>query len=311
MATLRQLKIKTGSCARFCKDLAYYIKDVAQNESKLQEATEQKSDDKSLIRRCQEFVAESVAAQQDVKERLHEAYHELQQFVEQHRGDDGVADSEALTKADAVLASTHALMSGDAGVVDERREEGKGRSVTVFGASRAQPGDDLYALSEALGAALAERGYGILSGGYKGCMEGVSKGAAAGGAQHIEGVITASAFPDRGDHGNEYLTHTTRTSSLQDRFVKLSLGVDAYVALPGTMGTLTELVMAWNCVTVNGNFGKQPFRPIIAWRQPWEASLKAAIAPLGDGVSEEDWSRLTFVDSVEECVAALAAQLKR
>ena len=59
--------------------------------------------------------------------------------------------------------------------------------VTVFGGS--QPGEDSPAYSQAieLGRLLASRGHTVLTGGYIGSMEAVSRGAAEAGG-HVVGV---------------------------------------------------------------------------------------------------------------------------
>ena len=53
--------------------------------------------------------------------------------------------------------------------------------ISVFGGSQAHEGSDAYAQAQALGSLLAQRGHTVLTGGYMGTMEAVSKGAAAAG----------------------------------------------------------------------------------------------------------------------------------
>lgn len=52
-----------------------------------------------------------------------------------------------------------------------------GKHVTVYCWSRSQPGSDRWTQAEELGHELAKRGFGVLTGGYGGSMEAVSKGA--------------------------------------------------------------------------------------------------------------------------------------
>ena len=49
--------------------------------------------------------------------------------------------------------------------------------VTVFGASLTRRTDPEYAIAERLGSLLARSGYAVMTGGYFGMMEAVSKGA--------------------------------------------------------------------------------------------------------------------------------------
>src|ERR1700704_4319054 len=51
-----------------------------------------------------------------------------------------------------------------------------GPAVTVFGSARAKPSDPYYTAGEALGAALARKGFAVITGGGPGIMEAVNKG---------------------------------------------------------------------------------------------------------------------------------------
>ena len=53
--------------------------------------------------------------------------------------------------------------------------------VSVFGGSQTREGDAAYTEAQALGRLLAERGHTVLTGGYIGVMEAVSRGAHEGG----------------------------------------------------------------------------------------------------------------------------------
>jgi uncharacterized protein (TIGR00725 family) len=179
------------------------------------------------------------------------------------------------------------------------------RNVVVFGASWAQPGTPLYDASTALGCALATAGFGIVSGGYGGTMEGVSKGAREGGGEAI-GVLVPNLFPDRMAEGNAHLSQQVNTPSLLSR-IDAMLGLSQprlIVALPGTLGTLTEICAAWNLAALAPVGGYAPFR-VIAWRKPWEALLLACCDQLA--LAPEQRALLVFVDSVEEALAAVQA----
>src|SRR5258708_16993147 len=59
--------------------------------------------------------------------------------------------------------------------------------VSVFGGSQPKNGSAAYAEAQELGKLLAERGHVVLTGGYIGTMEAVSRGAAEAGG-HVIGV---------------------------------------------------------------------------------------------------------------------------
>lgn len=112
--------------------------------------------------------------------------------------------------------------------------------ITIFGTSKAQPGEPAYMLAEKLGKLLAQAGFTIANGGYGGTMLAAAKSAAEVGGKTIGVVCTAfSRIP------NEYVTRTIVTGSLDERLdILIELGL-AYVILPGGTGTLLELAKVW------------------------------------------------------------------
>ena len=180
--------------------------------------------------------------------------------------------------------------------------------VAVFGASWAAPDSALYATAIALGAALAAAGCDVISGGYGGTMEGVSIGARGGGAAAI-GVLVPSLFPDRAAEGNAALTARVDAPTLLTRIdLMLTRSPRCIIALPGTLGTMAEILAAWNNAILAPLRGARGAR-VVAWRQPWEAVLCAAMDTLK--LAQEQRDAVVFVDCVEEAVAALQAELAR
>jgi len=116
-----------------------------------------------------------------------------------------------------------------------------GKTITIFGASRARPGSGIYELAYQLGRQLAKAGLTIANGGYGGTMEASAKAAAESAGKSIG--VTCSAFK-RGS-ANPYITTEIVTSNLADRLKKLIELGDAYVVLPGGTGTLLELAQVW------------------------------------------------------------------
>jgi predicted Rossmann-fold nucleotide-binding protein len=206
-----------------------------------------------------------------------------------------------------------------------------GKHVTVYCWSRTEPGSDRWVQAESLGAQLAARGYGMVTGGYCGSMEAVSKGSreapmAAGVAKSapkaipdghpltdlasvddahvtVRGILVPGQFPDRCLVGNKFLTDSVDTPTLPKRLDVLSALTRYYIALPGTLGTLTEICMIWSLSVLHKAGAPRPV--ILCFREPWEKAL-APMAPVL-GIPDEHMAALQFVDSVEECVAIIEA----
>ena len=119
--------------------------------------------------------------------------------------------------------------------------------ITVFGSSAIQPGDPDYEKAERLGRALAQAGYTVCNGGYMGSMEASAKGANEAGGKVIG--VTCDAFSIRTPC--PYLTEERREPTLLRRIDTLIHSADAYVVLPGGIGTLAELFVVWNLLAVD------------------------------------------------------------
>ena len=147
----------------------------------------------------------------------------------------------------------------------------------MYGSSRSTPGDGVYEQGIEVGRLLVEAGFGVVNGGYSGLMEAVSAGAAGAGGRAI-GVTAPSLFPDR-PGGNIFLTEEIPARSLIDRIEIMSEMACASIVMPGSIGTLTELAVAWNDAYLSVKRGVTP-DPIIAFRSAWEGIVENLVSEL-------------------------------
>lgn len=113
--------------------------------------------------------------------------------------------------------------------------------IAVFGSSEVKANQPEYETAVKLGAALGSQGWQVLTGGYYGVMEAVSKG-----VQSINGIsigITLSSFDPKPP--NIYLSINHHESDLFTRMRRLVYESDAIVVLCGGLGTLAEFSIAW------------------------------------------------------------------
>jgi hypothetical protein len=113
------------------------------------------------------------------------------------------------------------------------------RTVTVFGSG--DPPPDVLALAEELGRGIARRGWVLRNGGYGGTMEAAAKGAREEGGRVVG--VTCRAFGRSGP--NAYIGEVVETADLFERLSTLVERADAFAALPGGTGTLTEVFLTW------------------------------------------------------------------
>ena len=135
----------------------------------------------------------------------------------------------------------------------DNKQVNASRVITVFGSSAIRPGDKEYELAEQLGGALAHAGYAVCNGGYMGSMEACAKGASEAGGEAIG--VTTNDFATRTP--NPFLSRELRQASLIRRIDTLVRTGDAFVVLPGGVGTLAELMVVWN-LSVNGRLPGKP-----------------------------------------------------
>jgi uncharacterized protein (TIGR00730 family) len=166
------------------------------------------------------------------------------------------------------------------------------KTVAVYGSSMAQPDAAAYIAAYEVGKALGEAGYDVMTGGYNGVMEAASKGAAEAGG-HVIGVTTAriEEFRGEGHRANRWVVDEIRHPTLRERLMHLILEADAYVVMPGGLGTLNELVTVWELMRV----GDIPPRPIVVYGDHWRAMLETLHET--PYVATSSWRFLAFADT--------------
>lgn len=119
------------------------------------------------------------------------------------------------------------------------------RHVCVFCGSSPGGQPAYLAAAAALGGLVARRGLGLVYGGASiGLMGAVADAALAGGGE-VVGVIPAAL--EAKEIAHERLTRLEVVSSMHERKARMSELADAFIALPGGMGTLEELseMLTW------------------------------------------------------------------
>jgi len=174
-------------------------------------------------------------------------------------------------------------------------------TVAIFGASDCRADDPAYAEAVRCGRLLAEAGLAVATGGYGGLMEAVSQGAREAGGVVI-GVTAPSVFPHR-EGANRFVSEERRAGSLTERIHEL-MQADAAIALPGSIGTLTELMVAWNLAYV-AQYGHGSPKPVVAVGGRW----RGVIDQLEDEL-ETEAGLVLCVESVDEAVANILVRLR-
>jgi uncharacterized protein (TIGR00730 family) len=175
-------------------------------------------------------------------------------------------------------------------------------AITVFGGSRVEPDSHEYLAAQQLGRALAQSGFSVVTGGYNGVMEAVSRGAKDAGG-HVIGVTVEVIARNFERVPNAFLDQEVKTAALLERIDKLvELGA-GYVVLPGGAGTLVELGAVWNLALLGALHGK----PIVVVGRGWERVLRTMIDELH--TIDTDLLCLRFAPDIESAAQMLAEAL--
>ncbi|MGB5555924.1 MAG: TIGR00730 family Rossman fold protein [Flavobacteriaceae bacterium] len=169
-----------------------------------------------------------------------------------------------------------------------------GPCVTVFGSARFEPDNPYYQQAEKVGAALADLGFTVMTGGGPGIMEAANKGAYEAGGYSV-GCNIILPFEQK---PNPYLH---KWIDIRYFFVRKFLLIKysyAFVVMPGGMGTLDEL---FESITLIQTKMIQNF-PVVIFGSEYHKELCQHIQIMAkeESIGPEDMKLLFVTDSVEE-----------
>lgn len=178
------------------------------------------------------------------------------------------------------------------------------RRVAVFCGSVTGHDESFVRAAYDVGHGLAERGLGLVYGaGGHGLMGAVSQGALDAGGEVI-GVIPR-AMVER-EWGRDDLTRLHVVESMHERKALMAQHADAFLCLPGGLGTLEEIVEVWSWRQIGFNDDPVGFLDIGGFWTP----LLAALHGLVDAgfVRQEVMDDLVVAETLDEALAGLASR---
>jgi uncharacterized protein (TIGR00730 family) len=169
-----------------------------------------------------------------------------------------------------------------------------GPCVTVFGSARFQPDNLFYQQAEEVGAALANLGFTVMTGGGPGIMEAANKGAYEAGGYSVGCNIILPFEQKPNPYVNKWI-------DIRYFFVRKFLLIKysyAFVVMPGGMGTLDEL---FESITLIQTKMIQNF-PVVIFGSEYHKELcqHIQIMAKNESISPEDMELIFVTDSVED-----------
>ena len=169
--------------------------------------------------------------------------------------------------------------------------------ISVFGGSQPKPGDLAYEEARQLGELLAKRCHTVMTGGYIGTMEAVSRGAHEAGG-HVIGVTCAEIERWRAVGANRWVKEERKKETLMERLQVLIQECDAAIALPGGPGTLTEISLTWNLMII----GAMHRRPLILIGDGWQTVFDQVLRSFEEYIPQAQKELLQFAPDVGSAV---------
>lgn len=122
--------------------------------------------------------------------------------------------------------------------------------VTIFGSARVQPDHWVYAEVRRVAASLAEMGCDIITGGGPGLMQAANEGArSANAAERVQSMGIRVELPFE-QEVNPFVEQNFEHQNFFSRLHHFVLVSDAFIVVPGGIGTVLESVMIWQLLQV-------------------------------------------------------------
>lgn len=174
-----------------------------------------------------------------------------------------------------------------------------GPCITVFGSARFKEDHPYYQKARELGAAIARRGFTVMTGGGPGIMEAANRGAFEAGGRSV-GCNIELPFEQ---HHNPYLHRWVTMKYFFVRKVLLTKYSYGFVIMPGGFGTLDEMFEALTLIQTKK---VRNFPVVVMGREFW-GRLRALIDDMiqNGTISPGDLDLILWTDDVEEAAGHL------
>ncbi|MCA9816668.1 MAG: LOG family protein [Candidatus Obscuribacterales bacterium] len=159
--------------------------------------------------------------------------------------------------------------------------------VTIFGSARIMPETHDYDRVRKLAKKLSEMGCGVITGGGPGLMQAANEGVAdvhGHGSHRSVGIRVDLPFEQ---NANPFVGKVYNHKTFFSRLHHFMIISDAFIVVPGGIGTLLELSMVWQLLQVRRLYGT----PLILVGEMWEKLV--------------DWARIAMVESEHELASSV------
>jgi len=214
-----------------------------------------------------------------------------------------------LSDEDAAVALLERAVTGLWAVVNDltrfRRTTRQNYRVTIFGSARLKPGTPAYDAVKKLAAELTKMGCDIISGGGPGLMRAANEGAHSvepkAGKRSV-GIRVELPFEQE---INPFVGQAYEHGTFFSRLHHFMIISDAFVVVPGGIGTLLELSLVWQLLQVRKLYNA----PLIVVGKMWAELVgwgRSSMLRKGNELADEiDFTIPRCVNTIDETVALI------
>jgi len=179
-------------------------------------------------------------------------------------------------------------------------------TICVYCGSRVGTLPEFTNAARSVGQAIGERGWAMVYGGGRVGLMGVAADAALEAGAHVTGVIPRS-LQER-EVGHPGLSELHVVDTMHQRKQLMAERADAFVALPGGIGTLEELFEAWTWRQLDYHDRPIGLLNTAGYFDPLLAFLAQTVET--DFVSQDTLSKLQVGSEAEELLGRLAVEAR-
>jgi uncharacterized protein (TIGR00730 family) len=174
--------------------------------------------------------------------------------------------------------------------------------VAIFGSARAKPGTFVYDEVKRVATAFAGMGCDIVTGGGPGLMQAANEGAALAGGAASMGIRIELPFEQ---DVNPFVSHAFEHGTFFTRLQHFVIASDAYVVVPGGIGTVLEMMMVWQLLQVRHVDNVPMILVGKMWRGLIDWAAQSMLDPAQPLASPEDLKMPICVDTADEAIAII------
>ncbi len=221
----------------------------------------------------------------------------------------GQSDIVRLSDEDAAVELLERAVTGLWEVVNEltrfRRTTRQNYRVTIFGSARLKPGTIVYDQVKQLAAELTEMGCDIISGGGPGLMQAANEGALSIGPEALKRSVGIRVELPFEQELNPFVGQAYQHRTFFSRLHHFMIVSDAFVVVPGGIGSLLEMSLAWQLLQVRKLYNTPLILVGKMWPELIEWGRRSMLHKGSEFASEIDFTIPHCVNTIDETVAII------